>query len=134
MRKVVLFFLFLISSAISQAQIWHAAGKVAAAVPAVCGNAISGHILAGTSSGLFLSRDTGKSWVMIAAMQTTALAVLDGTDSILCGTPTGLFIGTEAGPWTSLSDASIMSVSPYGIAGTADGRLLKRATGWKQID
>src|SRR5436190_17006432 len=81
------------------AQTWYAAGRLGEPVTALCANTKTGEIFAGTAQGIYLSADTGKSWKLITAISGITALAIQG-DTVLCGTTSGLYIGTGGGTWT----------------------------------
>src|SRR5439155_306930 len=111
-----------------QAQLWHAAGSIPDSVLAVCGNAATGNLLAGTPNGVYVSLDTGKNWTKSAALPDQRVTVLVALPSgtVLCGTASGLFSGPDKGPWSATNVTSpVTAISLRGTAGTKDGKIFR---------
>src|SRR5260221_51020 len=104
---------------------WKQAGTVPGPVTAICGNAATGKIIAGTMNGIYTSFDTGATWKKTGTLnlQITALIALS-SGTILIGTPSGLLRGTDDGNWNPTNITSpVTTISQNGLVGTQDGKI-----------
>lgn len=117
---------------------WKPAGTVPDNVTAICANAATGKIIAGTMNGIYITSDTGGNWIKAASLANSGITSLVAFSSgiLLVGTSSGLFIGPDSGSWNSTTITEpVTSISSNGIVGTQDGNIYTPNggfTNWKK--